>query len=208
MGVWGTKHLWDEEGGRSEEGAPAPATPPRLPSHRLPSPPTASPPLPPPPLPSHRRPSSRPRFSIIGGSAGTHTFSTTNSSVAALLVSLFPTLPHTPTDNRCHLQVTNGNGDDKERHGRRWRRAEKPPGLNTECHPRGGMGANRAGGVGRGGVGARHATRSSYPPCVPVSGGGEGRRTMPGPCAAFASCVRKVAQTSKDGLQTGYGTRT
>eukprot|EP00198_Chlamydomonas_reinhardtii_P004462 XP_001693798.1 anaphase promoting complex subunit 1 [Chlamydomonas reinhardtii] len=37
--------------------------------------------------------------------AGTHTFSTTNSSVAALLVALFPVLPHTPTDNRCHLQV-------------------------------------------------------------------------------------------------------
>ncbi|GLI61805.1 hypothetical protein VaNZ11_004310 [Volvox africanus] len=42
-------------------------------------------------------------FLFLG--AGTHTFSTTNSSVAALLVALFPTLPHTPTDNRCHLQV-------------------------------------------------------------------------------------------------------
>ncbi|GIL62358.1 hypothetical protein Vafri_16529 [Volvox africanus] len=43
-------------------------------------------------------------FLFLG--AGTHTFSTTNSSVAALLVALFPTLPHTPTDNRCHLQGT------------------------------------------------------------------------------------------------------
>ncbi|GIM09537.1 hypothetical protein Vretimale_13366 [Volvox reticuliferus] len=42
-------------------------------------------------------------FLFLG--AGTHTFSTTNSAVAALLVALFPTLPHTPTDNRCHLQV-------------------------------------------------------------------------------------------------------
>jgi hypothetical protein len=42
-------------------------------------------------------------FLFLGG--GTHTFSTRNSAVAALLVALYPRLPTGPNDNRCHLQV-------------------------------------------------------------------------------------------------------
>lgn len=37
--------------------------------------------------------------------AGSKTFSTSKSSVAALVISLFPRLPLSPSDNRCHLQV-------------------------------------------------------------------------------------------------------
>lgn len=33
------------------------------------------------------------------------TFSTGNSAVAALLMTLYPRLPTGPSDNRCHLQV-------------------------------------------------------------------------------------------------------
>ena len=37
--------------------------------------------------------------------AGTRTFGTSNAAVAALVVSLFPRFPLSPTDHRCHLQV-------------------------------------------------------------------------------------------------------
>ncbi|CAN6360456.1 unnamed protein product, partial [Urochloa humidicola] len=40
-------------------------------------------------------------FLFLGG--GTHTFSTQNSGIAALLISLYPRLPTGPNDNRCHL---------------------------------------------------------------------------------------------------------
>lgn len=33
------------------------------------------------------------------------TFSTSKSSIAALLITLYPRLPTGPNDNRCHLQV-------------------------------------------------------------------------------------------------------
>ncbi|KAM1253481.1 hypothetical protein ACFX2J_041359 [Malus domestica] len=42
-------------------------------------------------------------FLFLGG--GTRTFSTSNSSVAALLITLYPRLPTGPSDNRCHLQA-------------------------------------------------------------------------------------------------------
>ncbi|KAL5734362.1 hypothetical protein ACOSP7_032223 [Xanthoceras sorbifolium] len=42
-------------------------------------------------------------FLFLGG--GMRTFSTSNSSIAALLVSLYPRLPTGPNDNRCHLQA-------------------------------------------------------------------------------------------------------
>lgn len=42
-------------------------------------------------------------FLFLGG--GTQTFSTSNSSVAALLITLYPRLPTGPNDNRCHLQA-------------------------------------------------------------------------------------------------------
>uniref|UniRef100_A0A0E0L1D6 Anaphase-promoting complex subunit 1 n=1 Tax=Oryza punctata TaxID=4537 RepID=A0A0E0L1D6_ORYPU len=42
-------------------------------------------------------------FLFLGG--GTHTFSTSNSAVAALLITLYPRLPTGPNDNRCHLQA-------------------------------------------------------------------------------------------------------
>ncbi|XP_039838827.1 anaphase-promoting complex subunit 1-like isoform X7 [Panicum virgatum] len=42
-------------------------------------------------------------FLFLGG--GTHTFSTQNSGIAALLISLYPRLPAGPNDNRCHLQA-------------------------------------------------------------------------------------------------------
>ncbi|KAF8720064.1 hypothetical protein HU200_024836 [Digitaria exilis] len=42
-------------------------------------------------------------FLFLGG--GTHTFSTQNSGIAALLISLYPRLPTGPNDNRCHLQA-------------------------------------------------------------------------------------------------------
>ncbi|KAA3482027.1 anaphase-promoting complex subunit 1 isoform X1 [Gossypium australe] len=42
-------------------------------------------------------------FLFLGG--GTRTFSTSNSSIAALLITLYPRLPTGPNDNRCHLQA-------------------------------------------------------------------------------------------------------
>ncbi|XP_071734398.1 anaphase-promoting complex subunit 1 [Rutidosis leptorrhynchoides] len=42
-------------------------------------------------------------FLFLGG--GTKTFSTSNSSIAALLITLYPRLPTGPNDNRCHLQA-------------------------------------------------------------------------------------------------------
>ncbi|MCD7447534.1 Anaphase-promoting complex subunit 1 [Datura stramonium] len=41
-------------------------------------------------------------FLFIGG--GMQTFSTSKSSIAALLITLYPRLPTGPNDNRCHLQ--------------------------------------------------------------------------------------------------------
>ncbi len=37
--------------------------------------------------------------------AGSRTFNSSSSSVAALVISLFPRFPLSPSDNRCHLQV-------------------------------------------------------------------------------------------------------
>nr|XP_043632201.1 anaphase-promoting complex subunit 1 [Erigeron canadensis] len=42
-------------------------------------------------------------FLFLGG--GTRTFSTCNSSIAALLITLYPRFPTGPNDNRCHLQA-------------------------------------------------------------------------------------------------------
>ncbi|URE26435.1 Anaphase-promoting complex subunit [Musa troglodytarum] len=42
-------------------------------------------------------------FLFLGG--GMQTFSTGNSAVAALLMTLYPRLPTGPSDNRCHLQA-------------------------------------------------------------------------------------------------------
>ncbi|KAL1825219.1 hypothetical protein ACET3Z_011997 [Daucus carota] len=42
-------------------------------------------------------------FLFLGG--GMHTFSTSNNSIAALLITLYPRLPTGPNDNRCHLQA-------------------------------------------------------------------------------------------------------
>ncbi|KAL3521232.1 hypothetical protein ACH5RR_019381, partial [Cinchona calisaya] len=42
-------------------------------------------------------------FLFLGG--GMRTFSTSNSSIAALLITLYPRLPAGPNDNRCHLQA-------------------------------------------------------------------------------------------------------
>jgi hypothetical protein len=42
--------------------------------------------------------------------AGTLTFGTSPPEVAALVVSLFPHMPASTTDHRCHLQVGNGRG--------------------------------------------------------------------------------------------------
>ncbi|CAI9091739.1 OLC1v1026843C1 [Oldenlandia corymbosa var. corymbosa] len=42
-------------------------------------------------------------FLFLGG--GMRTFSTSNSSIAALLITLYPRLPSGPNDNRCHLQA-------------------------------------------------------------------------------------------------------
>ncbi|KAJ6768158.1 hypothetical protein OIU74_021929 [Salix koriyanagi] len=42
-------------------------------------------------------------FLFLGG--GTRTFSTSDSSIAALLITLYPRLPTVPNDNRCHLQA-------------------------------------------------------------------------------------------------------
>ncbi|PHU14365.1 Anaphase-promoting complex subunit 1 [Capsicum chinense] len=47
-------------------------------------------------------------FLFIGG--GMQTFSTSKSSIAALLITLYPRLPTGPNDNRCHLQVMAGSG--------------------------------------------------------------------------------------------------
>ncbi|KAF8397264.1 hypothetical protein HHK36_016174 [Tetracentron sinense] len=41
-------------------------------------------------------------FLFLGG--GMRTFSTSNSAIAALLITLYPRLPTGPNDNRCHLQ--------------------------------------------------------------------------------------------------------
>ena len=38
-------------------------------------------------------------------SGGSSTFSTSPEATAALVISLFPRFPHSPTDHRCHLQV-------------------------------------------------------------------------------------------------------
>ena len=43
--------------------------------------------------------------------AGTLTFGTSPPEVAALVVSLFPRMPASTTDHRCHLQVGNRSGD-------------------------------------------------------------------------------------------------
>ena len=37
---------------------------------------------------------------------GTSTFSTSPQATAALVIALFPRFPHSPTDHRCHLQVS------------------------------------------------------------------------------------------------------
>ncbi|XP_010253785.1 PREDICTED: anaphase-promoting complex subunit 1 [Nelumbo nucifera] len=42
-------------------------------------------------------------FLFLGG--GMRTFSTSNSAIAALLITLYPRLPTGPNDNRCHLQA-------------------------------------------------------------------------------------------------------
>ncbi|XP_051140465.1 anaphase-promoting complex subunit 1 isoform X2 [Andrographis paniculata] len=42
-------------------------------------------------------------FLFLGG--GMWTFSTSNSSIAALLITLYPRLPTGPNDNRCHIQA-------------------------------------------------------------------------------------------------------
>ncbi|CAH9139623.1 unnamed protein product [Cuscuta epithymum] len=42
-------------------------------------------------------------FLFLGG--GMQTFSTSKSSIAALLITLYPRLPNGPNDNRCHLQA-------------------------------------------------------------------------------------------------------
>ncbi|KAF3336966.1 anaphase-promoting complex subunit 1 [Carex littledalei] len=42
-------------------------------------------------------------FLFLGG--GMQTFSTSNSAIAALLITLYPRLPTGPNDNRCHLQA-------------------------------------------------------------------------------------------------------
>jgi len=42
-------------------------------------------------------------FLFLGG--GAYTFATNNAAIAALVVSLFPRFPQTPTGNRCHLQA-------------------------------------------------------------------------------------------------------
>ncbi|KAF5944722.1 hypothetical protein HYC85_018799 [Camellia sinensis] len=42
-------------------------------------------------------------FLFLGG--GMRTFSTSNSSIAALLITLYPRLPTGPNDNQCHLQA-------------------------------------------------------------------------------------------------------
>lgn len=44
-------------------------------------------------------------FLFLGG--GMQTFSTGNSAVAALLITMYPRFPRDPNDNRCHLQVYN-----------------------------------------------------------------------------------------------------
>lgn len=42
-------------------------------------------------------------FLFLGG--GMRTFSTSNTAIAFLLITLYPRLPTGPNDNRCHLQV-------------------------------------------------------------------------------------------------------
>ena len=37
--------------------------------------------------------------------AGTHTFGTSSSSIASLVIALYPRFPSSPNDNRCHLQA-------------------------------------------------------------------------------------------------------
>lgn len=48
-------------------------------------------------------------FLFLGG--GMQTFSTSKSSIAALLITLYPRLPTGPNDNRCHLQVNECRSD-------------------------------------------------------------------------------------------------
>lgn len=43
-------------------------------------------------------------------SAGRSSISTSNESIAALLIALYPVWPSSPTDHRCHLQVTAATG--------------------------------------------------------------------------------------------------
>lgn len=42
-------------------------------------------------------------FLFLGG--GTSSFGNSNEAVAALLLAVYPRLPSTPQDNRCHLQA-------------------------------------------------------------------------------------------------------
>lgn len=42
-------------------------------------------------------------FLFLGGAC--YKFNTSNKSVAMLLISMWPALPCSPSDNRCHLQV-------------------------------------------------------------------------------------------------------
>jgi hypothetical protein len=42
-------------------------------------------------------------FLFLGGSS--YTFDTSCTSIAALLISMWPAFPSGPSDNRCHLQV-------------------------------------------------------------------------------------------------------
>jgi hypothetical protein len=42
-------------------------------------------------------------FLFLGGAC--YKFNSSNSSVAMLLISMWPVLPSGPSDNRCHLQV-------------------------------------------------------------------------------------------------------
>eukprot|EP00878_Enallax_costatus_P030794 GHUV01033585.1.p1 GENE.GHUV01033585.1~~GHUV01033585.1.p1 ORF type:complete len:324 (+),score=72.59 GHUV01033585.1:123-974(+) len=43
-------------------------------------------------------------------SAGRSSISTSNESIAALLIALYPVWPNSPTDHRCHLQVSHSSG--------------------------------------------------------------------------------------------------
>jgi anaphase-promoting complex subunit 1 len=47
-------------------------------------------------------------FLFLG--AGNSTFQTSNEAIAALLISVYPRLPVSTADQRCHLQVRGGLG--------------------------------------------------------------------------------------------------